>query len=289
MKGIVLAGGTGSRLYPLTKVTNKHLLNVYSKPMVYYPLFALKRAGIRDILIISGKGHAGHFLELLGSGSHLGVRLSYEVQEDAGGIAHALGLAERFVGGEKICVILGDNVIQDDISQAAANFDLQSKGAKIFIKKIGRPESYGVPTISGNKIVRITEKPKKPDSPFAVTGVYMYDYQIFDIIRGLKPSNRGELEITDVNNFYVEQGTLSYEILEGFWGDCGESFDSLLEASQLVQKSELRYIDEKLDLSDREQRKIDDHERDANERNSERNAERNSKTSRKYLMENKLI
>lgn len=271
-----MAGGTGSRLYPLTRVTNKHLLNVYSKPMIYYPLFTMKRAGIRDILIISGKGHAGHFLELLGSGAGLGLRISYEVQEEAGGIAHALGLAERFVGGEKTCVILGDNIIQDDISQAVANFDLQPKGAKIFIKKVDKPESYGVPTISGNKITRITEKPKKPDSSFAVSGLYMYDYQVFDIVRGLKPSNRGELEITDVNNFYIDQGTLSYEILQGFWGDCGESFDSLLEASNLVQKSELRYIDEKLDASPREQRKIEDQER-------------STKASRKYLMENKLI
>jgi len=276
MKGVILAGGTGSRLYPSTKVTNKHLLNVYSKPMIYYPLFTMKRAGIKDILIVSGKGHAGHFLELLGSGSHFGLRLSYEVQEEAGGIAHALGLAERFAGGEKICVILGDNVIQDDITEAARNFELQPKGAKIFIKKVEKPESYGVPTVDGNRIQKITEKPKKPDSSFAVTGLYMYDYQIFDIVRGLKPSNRGELEITDVNNFYIDQGTLTYEILQGFWGDCGESFDSLLDASQMVQKSELKYMDEKLEISNREQRRIED-------------PERNVKASRKYLMENKLI
>jgi glucose-1-phosphate thymidylyltransferase len=277
MKGVILAGGTGSRLHPLTKVTNKHLLGVYSKPMIYYPLFALKRAGIRDILIISGKGHAGHFLELLGSGGSLGLRLSYEVQEEAGGIAQALSLAEKFSSGEQVCVILGDNIIQDDISKACSDFALQPKGAKIFIKKVIKPESYGVPTIEGNKILKITEKPKKPDSPFAVTGVYMYDYQVFDIIRSLKPSGRGELEITDVNNFYIEQGTLTYEVLEGFWGDCGESFDSLLEASELVQKSELKLMDNSLNLPERQQREIKNNENSPN------------KSSRKYLIANKLI
>lgn len=273
-----MAGGTGSRLYPLTKVTNKHLLGVYNKPMIYYPLFSLKKAGIRDILIISGKGHAGHFLELLGSGGQFGLRLTYEVQEEAGGIAHALSLAEKFTDGEKICVILGDNLFQDDIKNPAIDFELQPKGAKIFIKKVSNPESYGVPTIDGNKISKITEKPKKPDSPFAVTGVYMYDYQIFDIIKGLRPSGRGELEITDVNNYYIEQGTMTYEILEGFWGDCGESFDSFMDAAKMVQKSELRYIDEFLDISDRSQRNL----KDTKETSSK-------KTTRKYLFENNMI
>jgi glucose-1-phosphate thymidylyltransferase len=283
MKGIILAGGTGSRLHPLTKVTNKHLLGVYSKPMIYYPLFAMKRAGIRDILIVSGKGHAGHFLELLGSGANLGLRISYEVQEEAGGIAQALSLAERFVAGDHVCVVLGDNIFQDDIKDAVSEFKLQAKGAKIFIKKVEKPESYGVPTIEGKNIVKITEKPKNPDSNFAVTGLYMYDYQIFDIVRGLKPSARGELEITDVNNFYIEQGTLSYEVLEGFWGDCGESFDSLLEASKMIQKSELKYLNDSLDLPGREQRKLDEARADKEE------GERTKKTSRKYLMDNKLI
>lgn len=302
MKGVVLAGGTGSRLNPLTKVTNKHLLGVYNKPMIYYPLFALKRAGVKDVLIVSGKGHAGHFLELLGSGARLGLRISYEVQEEAGGIAQALGLAERFsAGGEKICVILGDNIIQDDMTSAACDFENQVKGAKIFIKKVSKPESYGVPTIDGNRIIKITEKPKKPDSPFAVTGIYMYDYQVFDIIRNLKPSGRGELEITDVNNFYVGQGSLTYEILEGFWGDCGESFDSLMEAAQLVQKSELKFIDDALNFGDRTADRTADRTVDrASGRTAGRTAgriaesddaqnESPKKTSRKYLFENKLL
>jgi glucose-1-phosphate thymidylyltransferase len=278
MKGVILAGGTGSRLHPLTKVTNKHLLAVYNKPMVFYPLFTLKRAGITDVLLISGKGHAGHFLELLGSGHHLGMRISYEVQEKAGGIAHALALAENFAKGEKICAILGDNVFQDDISPAVKDFENQSRGAKIFIKKVEHPESYGVPSINGNKIAKITEKPKKPASPFAVTGLYMYDNQVFDVIKNLKPSKRNELEITDVNNFYIDQGTLTYEVLSGFWGDCGESFDSLLDASQLVQKSELKFVDECLDFSERQQRPI-----------VETEASPSEKTTRKYLIENKLI
>jgi len=240
MKGIVLAGGTGSRLHPLTKVTNKHLLGVYNKPMIFYPLFTLKRAGITDILIVSGKGHAGHFLELLGSGSSFGLQISYEVQEEAGGIAQALSLAKHFARDEKVCVILGDNIFQDDISDHVRDFETQPRGARIFIKKVDKPESYGVPTINGNKISKITEKPKKPASPFAVTGLYMYDNQVFDIIKTLRPSGRGELEITDVNNFYVDQGSLSYDILNGFWGDCGESFDSLIDASFLIQQSELK-------------------------------------------------
>lgn len=277
MKGVILAGGTGSRLYPLTKVTNKHLLAVYNKPMIFYPLFTLKRAGITDILLISGKGHAGHFLELLGSGDHLGLNISYEVQEKAGGIAHALGLAEHFVGDGEFCSILGDNIFQDDISGAVKDFENQSRGAKIFIKKVDCPESYGVPTINGNKIAKITEKPKKPASPFAVTGLYMYDSQVFETIRNLKPSKRNELEITDVNNFYINQGTLTYEVLSGFWGDCGESFDSLLDASQMVQKSELKFVDEFLNFSEREQRPIAEPQTPS------------EKTTRKYLLENRLI
>lgn len=277
MKGVILAGGTGSRLHPLTKVTNKHLMAVYNKPMIYYPLFTLKRAGITDILLISGKGHAGHFLELLGSGDHFGLNISYEVQENAGGIAQALGLAEHFAGGDKICSILGDNIFQDDISEAVRDFENQGRGAKIFIKKVDRPESYGVPTINGNRIAKIIEKPKKPASPFAVTGLYMYDAQVFDTIRNLRPSKRNELEITDVNNFYINQGTLTYEVLSGFWGDCGESFDSLLDASQLVQKSELKFVDEFLNFSEREQRPIAEPQTPS------------EKTTRKYLIENKLI
>lgn len=275
MKGIILAGGTGSRLHPLTKITNKHLLPVYNKPMIYYPLFALKRAGITDVLIVSGHGHAGDFLELLGSGKQFGLNISYEVQDEAGGIAQALSLARNFAAGERVLVILGDNIIQDDISGAVESFMMQPRGAKIFIKKIDHPESYGVPTIDGHNIIGIDEKPKKPASPFAVIGAYMYDNQVFDIIRNLKPSKRGELEITDVNNFYIEQQSLTYDVLQGFWGDCGESFDSYMAAMQMVQGSEFRLIDDNLNLDDRYHQPLEMLKKD--------------KTSRKYLIENKLI
>lgn len=239
MKGIVLAGGLGTRLYPLTKVTNKHLLPVYHKPMIYYPIQSLKKAGIKSILIVSGKGHAGHFLELLGSGNELGVKISYEVQEKPGGIAQALSLAENFSAGEKIAVILGDNVFPDSLKPAITAFRKQKKGAKIFLKKVDNPGSYGVAEIRRGKIIKITEKPKRPKSNLAVAGIYLYDNQVFEIIRNLKPSARGELEITDVNNFYLKKGILTYKILGGWWGDCGESFDSLLRTSYLVKKSGL--------------------------------------------------
>lgn len=248
MKGVILAGGTGSRLSPLTKVTNKHLLSVYNKPMVYYPLFSLKQAGITNVLIVSGKGHAGTFLELLGSGSQFGMKLSYEVQEEAGGIAQALGLAEDFVGTEKVVVILGDNVIEDDLGADVENFDKSERGGRIFLKKVHNPECYGVAEVNDNKIISIVEKPVGPKSDLAVIGCYMYDSRVFDVIRKLEPSHRNELEITDVNNFYLNEGTLDYGELDGFWGDCGESFDSLLEASRLVQQSKLALIDENLEL-----------------------------------------
>ena len=238
MKGIILAGGEGTRLRPLTKVTNKHLLPVYDKPMIYYPINTLKEAGIDDIMIVSGKGHAGHFLELLGSGRELGVNLSYDVQEEPGGIAQALGLAEDFSDNEKVVVILGDNIIQDNIKSAAEDFEAQKEGAKIFLKEVDNPKSFGVPEIRGDKIVNIEEKPIKPKSDYAVVGIYMYDNNVFEKIRSLKPSDRGELEITDVNNYYVKQGTMTYEILNGWWGDGGESYDSLLQASNLVAKWE---------------------------------------------------
>ncbi len=251
MKGIILAGGTGSRLSPLTDVTNKHLLPIYSKPMIYYPLFTLKRAGIDNILIVSGRGHAGSFLELLGSGSHLGLKLAYEVQEEAGGIAQALSLAEDFANNEKVVVILGDNVIEDDISEAVDKFKVQSKGAQIFLKEVHNPESYGVAEIVDGEMKSIIEKPVAPPSNYAVIGAYMYDSQVFDIIRELSPSQRNEFEITDVNNFYLDQGTLKHNILEGFWGDCGESFDSMIDASLKVQKSYLGNMDKFLNLPDR--------------------------------------
>ncbi len=253
MKGIILAGGTGSRLSPLTKVTNKHLLPVFNKPMIYYPLYSLKDAGIDNILIVSGKGHAGDFLELLGSGAHLGLKLSYEVQEEAGGIAQALGLAEQFANNEKVVVILGDNLFEDSIAEAAKEFSIQPRGARVFLKKVNKPESYGVAELDGDKITSIVEKPENPKSDLAVTGAYMYDPQVFDIVKSLRPSNRNELEITDVNNYYLEQGTLNHTVLEGFWGDCGESFESLHEASALVKDSHLSQISDNLSNIDRKQ------------------------------------
>lgn len=258
MKGIILAGGTGSRLYPLTKVTNKHLLPVYNKPMIYYPLYALKEAGINNVLIVSGEGHAGSFLELLGSGSRFDMKISYEVQEQAGGIAQALSLAEDFANNEKVVVILGDNILEDSIAGAVNEFRSQPRGAKIFLKHVKRPECYGVATVDEDKIVSIVEKPKNPKSDLAVVGCYMYDPQVFDAIKGLKPSERNELEITDVNNFYLEQGTLKYSVLDGFWGDCGESFDSLVEASHLVQKSRLAEVNEFLTLIARDHQNLEE-------------------------------
>ena len=237
MKGVILAGGGGSRLYPLTKITNKHLLPVYNKPMIYYPIEALVKAGIKNIMIVSGKGHAGQFLELLGSGKEFGANISYAVQEEAGGIAQALGLTERFVDNEKVVVYLGDNILQDDISEAINEFKETTMGAKIFLKKVENPSSYGVAEIDNNKIKQIIEKPKKFISDLAVIGVYMYDNQVWDIIKTLKPSNRGELEITDVNNFYIEQGTMTYSMLKGWWGDCGESIDTWLQANNLVAEN----------------------------------------------------
>ncbi len=237
MKGIIIAGGNGTRLRPLTYVTNKHLLPVYNKPMIYYPLETVRQAGITDIMIISGREHAGHFLHLLGSGKDVGLKLSYEVQEEAGGIAQALGLAKDFAGDSQIMAILGDNIFEDDavLAKAVEDFQKQKKGAKIFLKKVPDAERFGVAEISGKKIVSIEEKPKKPKTDYAVTGLYLYDPQVFSIIETLKPSGRGELEITDVNNAYVSQGTMTYEVLDGEWTDAG-SFDSLLRANNLMAK-----------------------------------------------------
>ena len=236
MKGIILAGGTGSRLDPLTRVTNKHLLPVYDKPMIYYPIQTLVEAGVKDIMIVSGKGHAGHFLELLKSGEEFGANFSYGVQEKAGGIAEALGLCQDFADNGKIVVILGDNILEDNIKSATDDFEKQDKGAKIFLKEVDNPQSFGIAEVEGDKIVSIEEKPKKPKSNLAVIGVYMYDSQVWEVIKNLKPSGRGELEITDVNNFYVKQWTMTFEKLKGWWGDGGESFDSLLEAGNLAAK-----------------------------------------------------
>lgn len=237
MKGVILAGGTGSRLMPLTKVTNKHLLPVYNKPMVYYPLETLMAAGIKEIMIVSGRGHAGHFLDLLGSGADFGVKLSYEVQEEAGGIAQALGLARSFADNEKIAVILGDNIFeqQEEITKAAVDFEKQDKGAKVMLKEVTDPQRFGVAEIQGDKIVGIEEKPENPKSDFCVTGFYLYDNRVFEVVKNLKPSGRGELEITDVNNFYVQEGTMTYQVVQGEWTDAG-TFESLLKANNLVYK-----------------------------------------------------
>lgn len=233
MKGIILAGGTGSRLYPLTKITNKHLLPVYDKPMIYYPLQTLMDAGLDEIMIVSGRGHAGDFLELLGSGAEFGVHLTYEIQEEAGGIAQALGLAEDFADDDDVAVILGDNIFQDNVLEAVQPFE---SGAHVFLKEVPDANRFGVAEIAGDHIVSIEEKPAKPKSNYAVTGLYLYDNDVFEIIYTLKPSGRGELEITDVNNEYIRQGAMSYSVLEGFWSDAG-TFESLLRAGMMVQQN----------------------------------------------------
>lgn len=233
MKGIILAGGTGSRLFPLTKITNKHLLPVYDKPMICYPLNTLINAGIDEILIVSGRGHVGHFLELLGSGSKDGIRLSYEIQEGAGGIAQALGLARHFADNDDVTVILGDNIYEDSVRDAVQSF---RSGARVFLKEVPDASRFGVAEISGEKIVSIEEKPQHPKSNLAVTGLYIYDDEVFDVIANLKPSQRGELEITDVNNEYIRKGALTFSRLHGFWSDAG-TFDSLLRAGMIVQQS----------------------------------------------------
>lgn len=238
MKGVILAGGLGTRLFPLTKVTNKHLLPVYNKPMIYYPVETLVNAGIKDILIVTGGGNAGDFLKLLGNGAEFGLKhLNYTYQEGEGGIADALNLAEYFCGKDKVCVMLGDNIIEKGIGRAVREFEKQSHGAKILLKKVPDPQRFGVPILDGNKIVKIEEKPKHPQSPYAVTGIYMYDSKVFDIIKTLKLSDRGELEISDVNNAYIVQATMTWDVLDGWWTDAG-TFDSLLLSNQLVSKAE---------------------------------------------------
>ncbi len=234
MKGVILAGGLGKRLYPLTKITNKHLLPIYDKPMIFYPLQTLINAGINDILIVTGGNHAGDFLRLLGNGREFGLKhLNYTYQEGEGGIADALALAEHFSDYEKIVVILGDNVIGGNIVQAVKDFRKQKEGAKILLKEVPDPERFGVPEIVDDKIIRIEEKPKIPKSKYAVIGIYMYDGKVFDIIRTLKPSQRGELEISDVSNTYIREGKMTHDILEGWWSDAG-TFESLLRTNNLV-------------------------------------------------------
>ncbi len=234
MKGIVLAGGTGSRLFPLTKITNKHLLPIYDKPMIYYPIQSLVEAGIRDLLIVTGGRNSGDFLRLLANGKEFGLKhINYTYQEGEGGIAEALALAEHFAEGSKICVILGDNIIEGSIAQAVQDFQQQERGAKILLKQVDDAERFGVAEIQGDHIVGIEEKPSRPKSNYAVTGIYMYDQTVFDKTRTLKPSARGELEITDVNNAYIREGTMTFNYLEGWWTDAG-TFESLIRAANLV-------------------------------------------------------
>ena len=237
MKGVILAGGLGTRLHPLTKVTNKHLLPVYDKPMVYYPIQALVNAGIRDILLVTGGNSAGDFLRLLGNGQEFGLQhLNYSYQEGEGGIAAALRLAEYFVNKEKVCVVLGDNIIEKNIIAATRAYEQQNGGAKVLLKEVKDPQRFGVAVLEGDRLVIIEEKPKAPKSPYIVTGIYFYDSEVFDIIRTLKPSGRGELEITDVNNAYLERGRLTWNILDGWWTDAG-TFESLQLAGSLVAET----------------------------------------------------
>jgi glucose-1-phosphate thymidylyltransferase len=237
MKGVVLAGGTGSRLNPLTRVTNKHLLPIYDKPMVYYPIQTLVNAGIREILLVTGGKNAGDFLRLLGNGRDFGLKhLNYTYQEGEGGIAEALGLAEHFADGHPICVILGDNIIENNICSAVENFRNQEQGAKILLKVVSDAHRFGVAEVRGSRVIGIEEKPRIPKSNFAVIGVYLYDASVFEKIRRLKPSGRGELEITDVNNFYIQEGSMTCETLDGWWTDAG-TFESLLHANELVAKT----------------------------------------------------
>jgi glucose-1-phosphate thymidylyltransferase len=238
MKGVILAGGTGSRLFPLTKITNKHLLPVYDRPMIYYPIQAMVKAGIRDIMIVTGGNHAGEFLRLLGSGHEFGLQhLAYAYQERPGGIAEALGLTEHFCDSDKVCVMLGDNILQYSFAPAVKAFERQAKGGRILLTQVDDATQYGVAEIESNRVVRIEEKPKQPKSNLAVIGVYFYDGRVFDIVKKLVPSGRGELEITDVNNAYIRDGSMTYEVIPGWWGDAGATIDALWEVSQLVSKT----------------------------------------------------
>jgi glucose-1-phosphate thymidylyltransferase len=234
IKGVVLAGGLGTRLAPLTRVTNKHLLPVYRKPMIYYPIEKLVRAGVREIMVVTGGPFAGDFLKLLGNGREFGLKeIHYTYQEGEGGIAEALGLTENFVEGDRVCVILGDNIFSAEIGNGVEEYMKQKSGAKIFLKEVEDPGRFGVAELKGKNVVGIEEKPKKPKSKYAVTGIYMYDNEVFSIVKALKPSGRGELEITDVNNAYLRRGTLTCEILDGWWTDAG-TFESLYRAAKLV-------------------------------------------------------
>ncbi|MEY4672583.1 MAG: glucose-phosphate thymidylyltransferase [Planctomycetota bacterium] len=243
MKGVVLAGGLGSRLYPLTKITNKHLLPVFNKPMIYYPIQCLVNAGITDIQIVTGGNSAGHFLQLLGNGADFGLKqLNYAYQQGEGGIAEALKLAEPFAKGEPICVVLGDNIIEGNIKKAVEDYKKQGGGAKILLKEVHDPERFGVATVKDGKVLKIVEKPKQPETNLAVIGIYMYDPSVFEICRTLKPSSRGELEITDVNNEYISRGNLTCDVLKGWWTDAG-TFESLHRASTMIREGGANRMD----------------------------------------------
>jgi len=235
LRGVVLAGGTGSRLMPLTKVTNKHLLPVGRKPMIFYPIEKLTSIGIEEILIVTGVEHMGDVVSLLGSGKDFGCRFTYKVQDEPGGIAQALGLAENFAAGQLLAVVLGDNIFKSSLKDQADRFRSQRQGARLLLKQVPDPHRFGVAEISDDKVIGIEEKPENPKSDYAITGIYFYDAAVFDNIRMLKPSGRGELEITDVNNAYIAKGQLAYDVLEGWWTDAG-TFESLIRASELVVK-----------------------------------------------------
>lgn len=237
MKGVVLAGGLGSRLHPLTKVTNKHLLPVHNEPMIYYPIRTLVNAGIDQLLVVTGGNNAGDFLRLLENGRDFGLKhINYTYQQGEGGIAAALSLAEYFADQDKIVVVLGDNIIEGNIKQSVEKFKKQQEGARILLKEVSDPQRFGVPVFEGDKIIRVEEKPAQPASHYAVIGIYMYDHRVFDFIKSLKPSERGELEITDVNNFYIREGKMQWDILEGWWSDAG-TFESLQYAGNMVAKT----------------------------------------------------
>lgn len=234
MKGVILAGGTGSRLFPLTKVTNKHLLPVGRKPMIFHSIDKMVEMGVKEILIVTGVDHMGDIVTLLGSGKEFNCKFTYKVQDEAGGIAQALGLAENFIGKDQMVVILGDNIFEDNLSQFAEAFERQKKGAKVLVKEVSDPQRFGVVEMEKGKIISIEEKPKKPKSNFVITGIYFYDHEVFDIIRGLKPSARGEFEISDVNRAYLKKGKLTCEILSGWWTDAG-TFESLERATLMTE------------------------------------------------------
>lgn len=235
MRGVILAGGKATRLRPLTLVTNKHLLPIYDKPMIFYPLEVMAKAGVRDVLLVTGPDHSGSFINLLRSGKDFGLNLSYEIQEDAAGIAQAISLAHEFADNSKLLIILGDNIFTEDLGPYAEAFEKREKGAQVFAKKFGtESRQYGVIEVSGNKVISIEEKPQNPKSDLAQTGIYMYDGRVFDFIKRLRPSKRGEMEVTDLNNFYVKEGTMNCQILKGWWVDAGTSFDELLRANMLV-------------------------------------------------------